>query len=176
MTVKEFSALVGVSHQAIYKKLKGRGVALESLKDKATGQLTADGEALLRSIYNIQEQVDEQSETTAEEAARVERKAAPPADPADQKEETWLRNQVAELTAEVERLRNQVATLEEKEKALTDERDFLRISLERSQQLQALTASKIPNPAPALPASTQAHWLRAWWRRLRSGKQQHGEE
>lgn len=173
MTVKEFSALVGVSHQAIYKKLKGRGVALESLKDKETGQLTEEGETLLRRIYNIQEQGDEQRETTAEEAEGEEREAAPPA---DHEGENELRNQVARLQGEVERLRNQVATLEEKEKALTEERDFLRVSLERSQQLQALTASKIPNPAPALPASTQAHGLRAWWRRLRSGKQQHGEE
>lgn len=173
MTVKEFAELVGISHQAIYKKLKGRGVALESLKDKETGQLTEEGETLLRRIYNIQEQGDEQRETTAEEAAEVEREAAPPAPKQVEKE---LRNQVAELQKEVERLRNQVATLEEKQEALTDERDFLRISLERSQQLQALTASKIPNPAPGLPASTQAHGLRAWWRRLRSGKQQHGEE
>ena len=172
MTVKEFSALVGVSHQAIYKKLKGRGVALDSLKDKETGQLTADGEALLRAIYNLKGQEERQQEAP-EEPRNEEAGAAPPA---DQEGETELRNQVARLQGEVERLRNQVATLEEKEAALTEERDFLRISLERSQQLQALTASKIPNPAPALPASTQAHGLRAWWRRLRSGKRQSGEE
>lgn len=173
MTVKEFSALVGVSHQAIYKKLKGRGVALESLKDKETGQLTADGEALLRAIYNLKGQEERQQEAP-EEPQNEEAGAAPPA---DQEGENGLRNQVARLQGEVERLRNQVATLEEKEKALAEERDFLRISLERSQQLQALTASKIPNPAPALPAGGEkAHGLRAWWRRLRSGKQQGGDE
>lgn len=163
MTVKEFAALVGVSHQAIYKKLKGRGVAVDSIKDKVTGQLTEEGEALLREIYGIKEQREEQRENQAEEAAEVERGAAPPA---DQKQEKGLRNQVAELTGEVERLRNQVAALEEKEKALTEERDFLRLSLERSQQLQALTASKIPNPAPALPAGgDHPRGLLAWWQR-----------
>lgn len=162
MTVKEFSEIVGVSHQAIYKKLKGRGVALDAIKDKETGQLTQEGETLLREIYNIQEPREERQEQQ-EEAAEVEREAAPPA---DQPEEKELRNQVAELQKEVERLRNQVATLEEREKALTEERDFLRISLDRAQQLQALTLSKIPNPAPALPAGgSHPRGLRAWWQR-----------
>ena len=168
MTVKEFAALVGVSHQAIYKKLKGRGVALDSLKDKETGQLTEEGEALLRSIYHIQEEPEAQ----AEEAAEVEREAAPPA---DQKPKSGLRNQVAELQNEVEKLRNRVATLEERERELKEERDFLRLSLERSQQLQAMTAAKLPNPPPALPSGKEPHGLRAWWQRVRSGKQQHGE-
>lgn len=163
MTVKEFSEIVGVSHQAIYKKLKGRGVALDAIKDKETGQLTQEGETLLREIYNIQEQRANSEEQQQEEAAEVEREAAPPA---DQPEEKELRNQVAELQKEVERLRNQVATLEEKEKTLTEERDFLRISLDRAQQLQALTLSKIPNPAPALPAGgSHPRGLRAWWQR-----------
>lgn len=162
MTVKEFSEIVGVSHQAIYKKLKGRGVALDAIKDKETGQLTQEGETLLREIYNIQEPREERQEHE-EEPAEVERETPPPAQKEVAKE---LRNQVAELQKEVERLRNQVATLEEKEKALTEERDFLRISLERSQQLQALTASKIPNPAPALPAGrSHPRGFRAWWQR-----------
>lgn len=169
MTVKEFAALAGVSHQAIYKKLKGRGVALDKLKDKETGQLTAEGETLLRSIFHIQEQGDEQRETGVEEAVEVERGTAPPAPETNTNE---LRNQVEKLTAEVEKLRNQVATLEEKEKTLTEERDFLRVSLERSQQLQAITAAKIPNPAPALPAGREPHGLRAWWRNLRTGRKQ----
>ena len=149
MTVKEFSEIVGVSHQAIYKKLKGRGVALDAIKDKETGQLTQEGETLLREIYNIQEQRTNSEEQQQEEAAEVEREAAPPADQPEEKE-----------------LRNQVATLEEKEKTLTEERDFLRISLDRAQQLQALTLSKIPNPAPALPAGgSHPRGLRAWWQR-----------
>lgn len=163
MTVKEFSEIVGVSHQAIYKKLKGRGVALDAIKDKETGQLTQEGETLLREIYNIQEQRTNSEEQQEEEPAEVERESPPPA----QKEVAkGLRNQVAELQKEVERLRNQVATLEDKEKALTEERDFLRVTLDRAQQLQALTASKIPNPAPALPAGrSHPRGLRAWWQR-----------
>ena len=169
MTIKGFAALVGVSHQAIYKKLKGRGIALESLKDKETGQLTAEGESLLRSIYHIQGPGNEQRETVLEEAAGEERQAAPPVSESKSNE---LRNQVEMLTVEVEKLRNQVEALEEKNSALIGERDFLRASLERSQQLQAMTAAKIPNPAPALPDGRGAHGLRAWWRSLRTGRKQ----
>ena len=169
MTVKDFAALAGVSHQAIYKKLKGRGVSLDAIKDKETGQLTQEGETLLREIYSLSGQQE-----SSEEAASETTEAAPPAEEQAGKK---LRNQVAELEKEVERLRNQVATLEEKEKALTEERNFLRMSLERSQQLQALTASKIPNLAPGLPAGgDQAHGLRGWWQRLRSGRRRGSDQ
>lgn len=162
MTIKEIAEQAGLSHQAIYKRLKARGVALDQIKDKGTGELTAAGEALLRELFNLQDQ-------TEKEAPPPPEKAAPPA---EENEAGELRNQVAELNNEVEKLRNQVATLEEKEKALTEERDFLRLSLERSQQLQAITAAKIPNPPPALPAGGEEkeRGLRAWWRRRHSGK------
>ena len=157
MTIKEIAAAAGVSHQAIYKRLKARGVRLETLKDKTTGALTAEGEALIREMLNLKDQ----EETAAPPPPAAEEKAAPA------EVEKELRNQVERLNLEVERLRNQVAALEEKEKALTDERDFLRLSLERSQQLQAITAQKIPNPPPALAAGVEQEprrglfgWLR----------------
>ena len=145
MNVKEVATLTGLTHQAIYKRIKAAGYKLDELKDKASGQFTPEGEAVLREMFNLDEL---QPELTTE-----------------------LTTKVAELTTEVEKLRNQVATLEEKEKALTEERDFLRLSLERSQQLQAITAAKIPNPPPALPAGGEEkeRGLRAWWRRRHSG-------
>ena len=169
MTIKEIAERAGLSHQAIYKRLKARGVALDQIKNKDTGELTAEGEALLLELFNLQDQ-------TEREAPPPPEKAAPPAaeDEAGElrNQVERLNNQVAELNNEVEKLRNQVATLEEKEKALTEERDFLRLSLERSQQLQAITAAKIPNPPPALPAGGEEkeRGLRAWWRRRHSGK------
>lgn len=169
MTIKEIAERAGLSHQAIYKRLKARGVSLETIKEKGTGELTAEGEALLLELFNLQDQQER-------EAPPAHETAEPPADRAHgeglRNQVERLKNQVAELNSEVEKLRNQVATLEEKEKALIDERDFLRITLERSQQLQAITAAKIPNPPPALPAGGEERekGLRAWFRRLRSGK------
>lgn len=141
MNVKEVATLTGLTHQAIYKRIKAAGYKLEELKDKASGQFTPEGEAVLREMFNLDEL---QPELTTE---------------VDE-----LTTQVAELTTEVEKLRNQVATLEAQAQALTEERDFLRVTLEHSQQLQAATLAKVPS-APALPAPRGG--LRGWWARLR---------
>lgn len=165
MTIKDIAAAAGLSHQAIYKRLKARGVRLETLKDKKTGELTEEGEALIKEIFSLQ---DEQETAAPPPPAAAEKEA-----PAEVESEVErLRNQVERLNIEVERLRNQVATLEEREKALTDERDFLRLSLERSQQLQAITAQKIPNPPPALPAGgDQQRQRRGFFGWLRRGRE-----
>ena len=139
MTIKEVAQRTGLTHQAIYKRLKAHGVKLETLKDKATGHFTPEGEAVIMELFAID---------------------APekPAEKADPTEVEKLRNQVAELTTEVERLRNQVATVE-------SERDYLRGALEREQQLQAMTLTKLP---PALPPSDEEKQRRrTWWDRIR---------
>jgi len=142
MTIKEVAQRTGLTHQAIYKRLKAHGVKLETLKDKATGQFTPEGERVIMELFTID--APETPEKTAD-ATEVEK----------------LRNQVAELTTEVEKLRNQVATLE-------DERNYLRGALEREQQLTGMTITKIPTPPPALPPSDDEKGrLRTWWDRIR---------
>lgn len=142
MNVKEVASLTGLTHQAIYKRIKAHGHKLEELKDKATGQFTQEGEAVLRELFNL-DAVQPELTTEVED----------------------LRNQVAELTTEVEKLRNQITVLETKAQALTEERDFLRVTLEHSQQLQAVTLAKVPN-VPALTDESR-RGLRGWWARLR---------
>ena len=125
MTIKEVAQRTGLTHQAIYKRLKAHGVKLETLKDKATGQFTPEGEAVIMELFAIDA----------------------PEKPAEKADST-----------EVERLRNQVATVE-------NERDFLRGALEREQQLQAMTLTKLP---PALPPSDEEKQRRrTWWDRIR---------
>ena len=129
MTIKEVAQLTGLTHQAIYKKIKANGLRLDNLKDKTTGQLTAEGEAIIKDLFCISE--------------------PPPA--ADATEVEKLTTTVAELTTEVEKLRNQVANQAERITALTEERDFLRTALDQAQKLQAITLAKVPS-APALPS------------------------
>ena len=165
MTIKDVAARTGLSHQAIYKRLKANGLSVSDLKDKASGQLTEEGERILAEMFSIQAE-----EPTADGAPEITNE-----EPTAESGSEELRNEVARLTTEVEKLRNQVATLEEKNTALTEERDFLRVSLERSQQLQAITASKIPNPPPLLTTGTEEGksnkglfgGIRAWWARRR---------
>lgn len=169
MTIKDVAARTGLSHQAIYKRLKANGLSVSDLKDKASGQLTEEGERILAEMFSIKAEeptVDDERGTNEREQAE---------EPTAESGSEELRNEVARLTTEVEKLRNQVATLEEKNTALTEERDFLRLSLERSQQLQAITASKIPNPRPLLTTGAEegnSHkglfgGIRAWWARRR---------
>lgn len=140
MTIKEVAQLTGLSHQAIYKKIKARGWRIDELKDKATGQFTAEGEASIRELFGITDN------------------AVPP-----------VATDVAKLTTENEQLRNQVVNLEDKIKQLTEERDYLRVALDRSQQIQAVTLTKLPTPPPALPAPKE-HRLRNWLQRMRGGR------
>lgn len=157
MTIKDVASRTGLTHQAIYKRLKARGLSLSDLKDKASGQLTEEGERILAEMFSFQAE-----EPTAASGSEE------------------LHNEVARLTTEVEKLRNRVEMLEEKNVALVEERDFLRVTLERAQQLQALTASKIPNPPPLLTTGAEegkSHkglfgGMRAWWARRREPKQE----
>lgn len=76
-----------------------------------------------------------------------------------------------QLSTEVEKLRNRVAELEATNKALAEERDFLRKTLDtttealtNAQKLQAVTLSKVP---PALPSGEHGGRLRKAWDRWR---------
>lgn len=144
MNIKEVAQLTGLSHQAIYKKIKANGLVLDKLKDKATGHLTPDGEARIKELFNI-------SETARATDA------------------TELTTKVAELTTEVEKLRNQVATMETRITELSEERDFLRMTLERSQHLEAAAIAKLPSPTPpALPPGDK-NIVRRLFDKLRGG-------
>ena len=121
MTVKEVAQRTGLTNQAIYKRIKAKGVALETIKDRKTGQFTPDGERLIVELFNLAdapEPVTNRSEK------------------ADNGEVEKLTTRVAELTTEVEKLTTRV-------ELLTSERDNLRATLEREQQLHAMTLTKL---------------------------------
>ena len=138
MTIKEVAQLTGLSHQAIYKKIKNKGLSLEGLKDKATGQFTPEGEAEILALFGL-----------------------------DEKVETKVENEVAKLTTEVEKLRIQVEKQEVIIDSLKEERDYLRGALDKQIQLQAIMTTKLPTPPPALPAGEKGlrNWLQRIRRR-----------
>lgn len=141
MTVKEVAQRTGLTNAAIYKRIKAKGVKLEAIKDKKTGQFTPDGERLIIELFNL-DAAPEQAENRPEKAVdnQVEK----------------LTTELKELTTEVEKLRTQV-------ELLTDERNNLRATLEREQQLHAMTLTKL------LPSGDEAEKgrFRAAWDALR---------
>lgn len=174
MTIKEFAAQMSVSDKAIYKRLKREGIELSSLKIKGSSALSPEGEARLRELYPLQapESIEAEPENQAEqenpgEPGAVENPVESPVENSTNQVESPVENS----TIEVERLKAEIRRLEELNKQLIDERDFLRGSLERAQvsldqaqQLQAMTTAKIPTPK-ALPAGGDERGVRTWFRR-----------
>lgn len=142
MTIKDIVNQTGLTPQAIYKRIKAKGYTMSALKSKNTGHFTPEGEQVVRDLFGIVEE------------------AKP--------EEKPVEKSVEKLTTEVERLTTEVEKLTTEVENLRSERDFLRMSLERAQQLQAVTLTKLPNPPAALPAGGEKG-VRGWWHRIRGG-------
>ena len=149
MTIKEVAQQAGISHQAIYKKLKNRGIKTEDLKDAETGELSEKGLEILKDLIESKNDDDLCGD-------KVE-------------------SEVEKLRGEIEKLRNEVEHAEEKIHMLTEERDFLRTALNRAQtaldqaqKLQAITSQKIP---AALPAP-EKRGIFGWFSRRREKKDQ----
>ena len=153
MTVKDVERLTGLSHQAIYKRIKAAGYALETIKNKASGLFTDEGEKIIMELFSIGENGSQTAKTEV----------------ADELQK--LQNELSRLQESCKELRNQVASLEEQKKLLTDERDFLRVALDRSQHMEAAAISKLPTPPPALPAAEpeKRRGLRGLFDRMRGG-------
>lgn len=178
MTIKEFAAQIGVSDKAIYKRLKREGIELSSLKTKGSSALSPEGEARLRELYSLQapEAIEAEPENHGEPGA-VE---SPVESSTSEGENSTKEGESGEKS--VEWLKAEIKRLEELNKALTDERDFLRgsleraqVSLDRAQQLQAIATAKIPTPR-ALPAGGDERGVRAWFRRHFPKKENEGGE
>lgn len=175
MTIKDMAERIGVSDKAIYKRLKSEGISLASLKTKGTSSLSSEGERLLLELYSLQAPTAELGKmSNYEEAVEVENGENPVENSTEQVE-----NELEQLKTEVERWRkqaesaaNQVEKLEALNNALTDERDFLRLSLERLQQIQAMTVSKIAEPKRITSISGE-HGLTMWFRKHFFMKKEH---
>ena len=137
MTVKDVAQRTGLTNAAIYKRLKAKGVKLEAVKDKKTGHFTPDGEQLIIELFNL-DNAPEQGEKSQEKTVdnQVEK----------------LTTRVAELTTEVEKLSTKV-------EMLTSERDNLRATLEREQQLHAMTLTKL---LPSGETGEKGRFRAAW--------------
>lgn len=153
LTVRDVIQKTGLSGAAVYKRIKGHGMDLAAMKDKNTGHFTPEAEKQIIELFNLDKN---QGETPVNEVDNQVKKV-------DEKlitENERLTTEVNRLTIEVERLNIRVETLE-------NERNFLRQTLEREQQLHGLALSKLPS-APALPpGDPEKGKFRAWWDRIR---------
>ena len=162
MTIKELADRLGVSSQSVYKRLKNHGVKLETLKDKATGEITAEGLQVVARVFNLDLTSEQtQPETATETETMVE-------SPVDSEVER-LKKEVERLTTEVEKLNNLNSTIVEKVQTLESERDYLRNALQAQQQLQAMTLQRLP-ALPAAGQTSRAGGLFGWLNRRKKSK------
>lgn len=121
MTITSMAKQLGVSTMTIYRRCKRNGVAIDELRDGATGELTAAGVSVIASMFDA---------TTPQVAGTGDAACAPQGcnDDAQTVSQGDLAVQVAALTATVDGLRGLVDQL-------TGERDELR------RQVTALTAA-----------------------------------
>lgn len=125
MTVKEFANSYGISAQAVYQKIKDRGIEIGQLKDKDGKNLSKEGLSVLASLFNNEPlKVDEKDK---ELKAKIQH----------------LEEENAILKAEVER---QKAVQQMKDDMI----DMLKGQLDYMQKLQALTLQRIPDHRPTL--------------------------
>lgn len=105
MTIKQAAKMYGISVQAIYSRLKKEGIALETLKDADTGELTADAEVVLDKLFKDKQQIHSSLNSTIERL---------------QEDVKRLNVENVELVEKLKRLENENAELkQERERLLT---------------------------------------------------------
>lgn len=139
MTVKDVSTMTGISVQAVYKRLKAKGLNLDEIRSKETGHFSEEGEALVKTIFNLNSQPEQMFSTPVER----------------------LKTEVEKLKTELSTAKTRIEVLEAQVTLLENERDHLREAADRSQLLQLETLKKIP---AALPAP-EKKWRFPWFHR-----------
>lgn len=139
MTVKDVSTMTGISVQAVYKRLKAKGLNLDEIRSKETGHFSEEGEVLVKTIFNLNSQPEQTFSTPVER----------------------LKTEVEKLKTELSTAKTRIEVLEAQVTLLENERDHLREATDRSQLLQLETLKKIP---AALPAP-EKKWRFPWFHR-----------
>lgn len=122
MTVKSIADKYGVSVQTVYKRIKAAGMAVEALKDKATGELTEEGKAAVMALFEPLNEGLKGLNWFKDENEK-------------------LKQERDALNLEVERFKAQVETMQA-------EIDYLRKALDQAQHLQAMALQRLALPAP----------------------------
>lgn len=132
MTIKQAAEKYGISVQAIYSRLKKEGIALETLKDADTRELSADAELVFDKLFDKERQ---------------------------QKHESF-NSTIQRLNSEIQRLNEENVGLVEKLKRLENENADLKQERERlltiAQQAQELHKAALERLLPPPTDNTAA--------------------
>lgn len=165
MTIKELAQELGVSHQAVYKKLTKNGIKLDALKNPRTGEITPDGEKTIRGLFAPQQET-EASTTKAE--SQVSTGSPDVASEVETKLQE-LNNEVESLRHDLTDARHRAELAEMRATAAEGERDFLRAQLDNAIKANALASMKRLAPPEdsqkGLVRRVADAWANMWARR-----------
>lgn len=146
MTVRDIADMEGISVQSVYKRFKANGLKVESLKDKETGHFTPEGEAAVEKIFKPKVKPEIERLTT---------------------ELNQLTTEVERLTESLNQVKEELTTTTIRAEVLTarcqlleNERDDLRVKLDKMLILQLETVRSVP----ALPAG-EKKWRFPWFKK-----------
>lgn len=136
MTIKDAAKKYGISVQAIYSRLKKEGIALETLKDADTGELSVDAEVVFDKLFDKDRQRKHES----------------------------FNSTIQRLQVEIQRLNEENASLVEKLKLVENENADLKQERERlltiAQQAQELHKAALDRLLPPPMENINAEDLR----------------
>ena len=125
MTIKQAAEKYGISFQAVYSRLKREGIALETLNDAETGELTADAEIVLDKLFSKEIQ---QKRSTFN--STLER----------------LQGEVNRLNAENVELVEKLREVEKQNEELKEERERLLTIAQQAQELHKAALERLLPP------------------------------
>ena len=134
MTINDIAKAYGVSRQAVYQRLKRKGVQLKDLQKEDSLELTEEGEALFREMFQQGEPSQTLEETTIQQIDSLTR------------ENEQLRNRIKDLEHEIDLereahkgTRENLKRADEGIRQANEEINFLRLSVSQAQETVSRT-------------------------------------
>jgi chromosome segregation ATPase len=135
MTIKEYAAQHKISPQAVYQRVKKNKIKVETLTEKGTGELTAEGIIILDKLFDPENRQIKPAKDELIEA---------------------LEKQISELRAEVASKTERVKSLEEQTASLKEDKEYFKQALEKEQQNIKEIKALLPSPTPAAEKTSDA--------------------
>lgn len=153
MTLTDVAKELNVTTMTIYRRLKRAGVNVADLRDVSTGELTAEGVAIIGGLFDA----TKTNTASHDDTTRTQPTIQPDAQPVD-----------VDSMVEAAVLRVKLEAMEDKLSMLTAERDALR---EQVNTLSVLLKTEQDARVRLLEADTTRRrgWF-AWFRRGRGGE------
>lgn len=153
MTIKEYAKEQGISTQAVYQRLKKNRVKVESVTEKGTGEITAEGVVILNKLFD-----PENRQTKPAKDEQIEAMSA----------------QISELRETLARKEERIESLESALKEAREDVKYWQQAFTKEQEIHSLLLRVLPAPQEQEQSETPkpggGSEKRGFWARLTGKK------